>query len=247
VNDAGFGWFDLTWPWIGLCLAVVMIAVLFATNLVRDDVTGSRWRDLRWLSFLAVAVYMVHQVEEHGLAANGVGHAFPDELCSALGQPPYPGCAIPPLFYLAVNISLVWIAAPVAALLSTRFPLVGMGLWGVIAVNALVHIGPSIATLRYDAGVLTSFVLFVPLSVVAARAVLIRYRRVALLVLVFAGMLMHAVLGGGLMLFLHGEIPAWVLVAAQPGGIIVGYLVIGLAGRRLRRQWSSGFDDARRS
>ena len=105
-----FTWFDFAWPWFGLGFAVVLAVLLFATNLLRSDLGMPRWRDLRWLAFLAVAVYMVHNVEEYGIAANGVLHAFPDSLCTLLGQPDYPGCGIPPIFYLFVNLPLVWIA-----------------------------------------------------------------------------------------------------------------------------------------
>ncbi|MDQ2699435.1 MAG: hypothetical protein M3Y46_11635, partial [Actinomycetota bacterium] len=78
-----FTWFDLAWPWIGLGFATVL-GILLCTNVLRGDRSLPRWRDLRWLSFLAVAVYMVHNVEEYGIAANGVLHAFPDALCTAL-------------------------------------------------------------------------------------------------------------------------------------------------------------------
>jgi len=236
VNE--FGWFDLAWPWIGLGFAAVLLVLLFATKVLRSDTATPRWRDLRWLSFLAVAAYLVHQVEEYGITADGVRHAFPDALCATIGLAPYPDCAIPPAFYLAVNIVLVWIAAPVAGLLSRRFPLAGMALWGVIAVNALVHIAPAIATQRYDPGLLTAAVIFVPLTVLAGVALIGRsgpYRVPAAIVLLAAGVFMHAVLGGGLGLFLAGVIPAWLLVAAQPAGIAVGYIAVGAADRRLRR------------
>ena len=61
--DETFGWFDVAWPWIGLGFAVVLVVLLLATNTLRDDTVRPRWRDLRWLSFLAVAGYLVHQVE----------------------------------------------------------------------------------------------------------------------------------------------------------------------------------------
>jgi len=235
VGEQTFSWFDFAWPWIGLAVAMVLVVLLFATNLLRGGTTHSRWRDLRWLSFLANAAYLVHQFEEYGIAANGVHHAFPDALCSVLGQQPYPACGIPPLFYLAVNLPLVWVAAPLAALCSRRRPLSGLALWGVIAVNAIVHIGPSIATLRYGAGLVTAVVLFVPLTVVMTVALLEHYRPSAALVLFAAGAFMHAVLGGGVVSFLRGAVPAWLLIIAQPMGITIGFLAVMLAERRLRR------------
>jgi len=46
---------------------------------------------------------------------------------------------------------------------------------------------------------------------------------------------MHAVLAGSVLLFLRGAIPEWLLLAAQPVGIALGYLIVGLVDRRLRR------------
>jgi hypothetical protein len=233
-----FAWFDLAWPWIGLGFAVVL-GILLATNVLRSDRTIPRWRDLRWLSFLAVTVYMVHNVEEYGIAANGVQHAFPDSLCALLGQPGYPGCGIPPAFYLFVNLPLVWVAGPVAALLAGRFSLAGLTLWGVIGVNAIVHIVPAIVQRQYDPGLVTAIVLFIPLTVMVAIAVLGRrgpYQRRAGLVLVAAGVLMHVVLAGSALLFLRGAIPEWMLLAAQPVVIAVGFLIVGVSDRALRTQ-----------
>ena len=230
-----FSWFSLAWPWIGLGFAVVLI-VLLCTNLLRSNRALPRWRDLRWLSFLAVVVYMLHNVEEYGLAADGVVHAFPDTLCRLVGQPPYPECAIPETFYLAVNLPLVWIAAPLAAVLFNRIGLAALTMWGVIAVNALVHIGPAIALRQYDPGLLTAVILFVPLTVLTAHVALGRqgpYRRRAGAVLLAAGVLMHGVLGGSAVLFLDGAIPEWVFLAAQPFVVAVGYLIVGIASRGL--------------
>jgi hypothetical protein len=237
-----FDWFDLAWPWIGLGFASALIVLLGTTPLLRSDRSVPRWRDLRWLSFLAVAVYMVHNVEEYGIAANGVAHAFPDSLCTLLGQPAYPVCGIPPAFYLFVNIPLVWIAGLLAAVLATRIGLAALTLWGVIGVNAVVHIAPAIALREYDPGLVTAIVLFVPLTVMTAVAVVGRqgrYRRPAGLVLVLAGVLLHVVLAGSAVLFLRGAIPDWLLLAAQPAALVLGYLIVWAGERRLRKPIAS--------
>lgn len=223
-----FTWFDLAWPWIGLGFAVVLIVLLFATSVLRSE--GPRWRDVRWLSFLAVAVYLVHNVEEYGLAANGVGHAFPDSLCELLGQSAYPACGIPPLFFLFVNLPLVWIAGPVAALLSRRFPLAGLMLWGVIAANAVVHIVPAIIRREYDPGLVTAVVLFVPLTLLVVAG----NRSPNLLLALAAGVFLHVVLAGSLVLYLGGRIPEWLLLALQPAAIVAGYVALALRSRGRR-------------
>jgi hypothetical protein len=221
-----FGWLDLAWAWIGLVAAVVLLVALFATARLRSDLGVRRRADPRWVGFLAVAVYLVHQFEEYGIAANGRPHAFPDELCAIVGQPAYPACAIPPEFYLAVNITLVWVAAPIAAALAPRVPLFGLVLWGVIAANAVVHIVPAIGLLRYDPGLLTAAILFVPLAIWALSGITGHQRSLpwwAFVPMLGAGVLMHAVLGVSLLLFLRANLPAWALVTLQPLAVISGY------------------------
>jgi hypothetical protein len=232
-----FTWFDLAWPWIGLGFAVVL-AGLLATNLLRSDREIARWRDLRWLSFLAILVYLVHNVEEYGIAANGEPHAFPNAICVVLGQQEYPGCGIPPEFFLVVNLPLVWLSAPIAALLYRRYRLASMTLWGIVGVNAMVHIVAAILPGEYDPGLLTSVIVFLPLTVIAVVALVGRlgaYRRPAVAVLLVAGVLVHVVLAGTLMLFLRGVIAEWLLLTAQPAVILVVYLLVGRLDERLRR------------
>lgn len=230
-----FTWFDFAWPWMGLGFAAVLAVLLFATPLLRGDPALPRRHDLRWLSFLATAVYMVHNVEEYGIAANGVPHAFPDSLCELLGQPGYPGCAIPTPFFLFVNLPLVWILGPVAAGLSRRFPLAGMVLWGVTGVNTLAHVVPALVKREYDPGLVTAVVLFAPLTVLAIRAVLRTYRRPAVAVLMAAGGFVHAVLAGSLLLYLNGLIPVWLLYTLQPLSMAAIYLAVRANEHRLRR------------
>jgi hypothetical protein len=232
-----FTFVDVAWPWVGLVAAAVLTFFLFTTDALRSDLSRPRRRDVQWLAFLAVAVYLVHQFEEYGIAANGVPHAFPDALCAQVGQPPYPGCSIPPDFYLAVNLPLVWLAAPVAAVLAPRSPLVALTLCGVIAVNAMVHIAPSVASGRYEPGLLTAVLLFVPITIGVAAALVTwgqPYGWRAAVPLLAAGALMHAVLGAGVVLFLRGVIPAWLLIVLQPAGIGAGFALVALAAVRLQ-------------
>ena len=57
----------LGWPWMGLGGAVVMIILLFCTNVLRSRPEVSRWRDPLWLAWLAVPMYLLHQFEEYSL------------------------------------------------------------------------------------------------------------------------------------------------------------------------------------
>ena len=54
-------WFYTVWPFIGVGAAIVMIAVLLWTDAFRANLAVSRWRDLVWLCWLAVPLYLLHQ------------------------------------------------------------------------------------------------------------------------------------------------------------------------------------------
>jgi hypothetical protein len=160
-----WSWLDLAFPWIGGVAAAVLLALLFGTNALRSQPSSSPWRDPVWLSWMAAVAYLLHNVEEYGLDLLGRWHAFPDALCADLKLPVYPSCPIPPAFYLAVNLPLFWIVAPLVALQSRRHPLVGFAIYSVMFTNGLVHL-VMVLLLRqaYNPGLLTAVILFLPLS-----------------------------------------------------------------------------------
>jgi len=73
----------------------------------------------------------------------------------------YRGCPIPAAYFLSVNIPLIWVVAPIAALLSRRHPVIGLAFYGVIFVNLFFHIMPLLAGTGFGPGTLTALVLFV--------------------------------------------------------------------------------------
>ena len=211
-----WSWIDLNFPWIGSIAAVIVLVLLFFTNRLRSDLNQSRWRDISWLSWLAVAIYLIHNVEEYGVDLLGQFHAFPHFMCAMLAQPPYPSCPIPGPFYLAVNLPLFWVGAPAAAISSRRNPILGLSVYGVIFVNALTHLG-AFAHSGYNPGVLTALILFLPVSFWVARVCFgksgLPYGVLAFIIA--DGIFLHAVLMGSTMLFLHGRIGRAVLTDIQ--------------------------------
>jgi hypothetical protein len=231
-----WSWIDLNFPWIGATAAAVLLVLLFSTNRLRGDLNQSRWRDLSWLSWLAVAIYLIHNVEEYGVDLLGQFHAFPHFMCAMLAQPPYPSCPIPAPFYLAVNLPLFWVGAPVAAILSRRHPILGLSVYGVIFVNALTHLGAFLRS-GYNPGVLTALILFLPVSFWVARVCFgehgLPYGGLAFIVA--DGVLLHVVLIGSTMLFLHGVIGRAVLTGIQILNAILFFVFAWIAER-----WHSG-------
>ncbi len=208
--------FSHLWPWIGLGLAALLLTELAFGDL-RADRTRPRTRDLAWLVWAATAAYLLHQFEEHGVDARSAAYAFRAELCGIVGYPDAAVCPAPEAFITAVNLPLVWLAGPIAALLARRWPALAVGYLGVPAVNALVHLGPALAGGGYKPGLLTAVLLFLPLSFHVFRLALSRPDlgwRVAGGALA-GGVAAHAVLMLSLKAYLSGELGLPGLLAIQ--------------------------------
>lgn len=231
-----WSWIDVNFPWIGSAAAVLVLVLLFFTNRLQCDLNRSRWRDLTWLSWLGVAIYLVHNIEEYGVDLLGQLHAFPRSMCAMLGQPPYPSCPIPAPFYLAVNLPLFWVGAPVAAIISRRHPVVGLSVYGVIFVNALTHLGAFVRG-GYNPGVLTALILFLPASLWVGRVCFGKGGLPcgALAAIVADGVLLHVVLVSSTLLFLHSMIGRAVLTSIQILNALL-FFVFAWAAER----WRSG-------
>lgn len=231
-----WNWIDLNFPWVGSVGAIILLLLLFSTDRLRSDLGRSRWRDRVWLSWLAVAIYLIHNVEEYGVDLLGRFHAFPNSMCSQLGLSPYPSCPIPTPFFLAVNLPLFWVGAPIAAFMSRRHPILGLSLYGIIFVNALTHIGAALHS-GYNPGVLTSLILFLPISFWVARACFGKQGLpyAALAFIVAEGVLLHAVLMGSTILFLHDIIGPSLLPAIQILNAVLFFLLASLA-----EKWHQG-------
>jgi Protein of unknown function with HXXEE motif len=258
--------FSTGWPWVGLVLAPLLLALLFLTDIFRSDTSLPRFRDLYWLAWLAVPTYLIHQFEEHGIDFMGHPYAFRGSLCGVLGYPDALSCPIPVSFITAVNLSAVWCAIPLSAFMGrkseqgparstsgpeTAFapvsvvrvfvkrPLVALSAFAIPMVNAVAHIGPGVLQGHYNPGVGTAVFLFVPLSLWAVRNALLQ-RAVTVpgvfLVLV-SGILIHLVLLGSLLLFIHGKLGEILLSIVQVGN---GFLPFLLAFRFSRVRQRTG-------
>ena len=212
-----FTWFDLNWSWIGLTMAVVLLAMLFATNVFRSQPGISRWRDPVWLAWLAPAGYMLHQWEEYGIDLMGRAFYFPTHFCLTVQHQAYPACTVPEATYAAINVTGIWVAGLACALLSRRLPLVGLSIYAIHSTNSLSHIGAFLFTGEYNPGVLTSALVQLPLSAWVAYAMYgnSAIRKSGLATLFLAGLLLSAVLLGSIQSFSRGLISGDALVVIQ--------------------------------
>ncbi|MES1989581.1 MAG: HXXEE domain-containing protein [Pseudomonadota bacterium] len=215
--DGPWSWLDIAFPWIGLAGAALLAGLMFASNQLRGNMNVSRWRDPVWLAWFGMFAYLIHNVEEYGVDLSGQPHAFPDALCTNLGLGPFPACPLPHAFFLAVNLPMFWIVAPLAGLLARRHPLIGLTTYSVIFINALVHIAPMIARQSYNPGALSALLIFLPASFWVARTCFGKNKlsHKALALLVTNGVLVHIVLMGSVMLYIHGELGAAALIFIQ--------------------------------
>lgn len=208
--------FSHLWPWIGLVLAAGLIAGLVFGDL-RGNRTVGRACDLVWLAWLATAAYLLHQFEEHGIDARGLPYSFRASLCGQFGFADAATCPIPEGFITTVNVPLVWLAGPASALLGRRWPAIALSYFGVPAVNGIVHIGSAVATGRYNPGLVTAALLFLPLSLWAFRIALRRsdlgWRAVA--ATVCGGIAAHVVLMTSLTAYVAGRLDETLLLAVQ--------------------------------
>lgn len=230
--------FSHLWPWIGLGLAAILLLGL-ATGDLRGDRGQPRMRDMAWLAWAATAAYLLHQFEEHGIDAQGAPYAFRGMLCMRFGYADVTICPIPESFITAVNISVVWLAGPIAALLGRRWPAIALSYFSVPAVNAFAHIGPALAAGDYNPGLLTAVVLFLPLSFwalwIALRRPDLGWRMVS--VTIVGGIAMHAALMLTLSAYLTGSIGEHALVAIQIINPAIPILLVAAIMRRRPPFW----------
>jgi hypothetical protein len=217
------------WPFLGAAVGALVLASLLARR--RGDAPWSaRLHDPAWLLWLPLPIYMLHQFEEHGVDLFGRRYAFQAAICAVLGHPAdVAGCPASEPFLLAVNVGTVWIAGVCAGLAGPRRPMVGAATVGLLAANAAAHIAPALRSGTYNPGLLTAGLLFFPTSAWIL-AVLVRrcgLRPVHAAAAVGAGVLMHGVLIGSLILRDRGVIPEAVSLALQ---IANGFVPLAVGG-----------------
>lgn len=124
--------------------------------LAMTPVLTQNWPIADTLIFLTLPAYMIHQYEEHD------GDRFRLYINATLA---HGRNALTPLAVFVINIAGVWL--PLAAcIMLVRWHGAGYGMFAgwLIIVNALLHAAPAIATRRYNPGLLTAMVIFLPLG-----------------------------------------------------------------------------------
>ena len=225
--------FTYVWPYMGTG-AALLLALLLTTDLMRSDRSVSRWHDIVWLAWGGTWIYLAHQFEEHGIDAEGGHYAFRGFMCATLGFADPTTCPVPFSFITSVNIAAVWLAGPAAALLGRRWPALALSFFSIPFVNAFGHLVPAAIAGAYNPGVLTSIVLFLPLSLWAFHVALGRpdlgWR--AVIATVVAGVALHVIMIGSLQAYVYGRIGVGLLDVIQFVNPVIAGLIVFLAARR---------------
>lgn len=121
--------------------------------------------DPKLLGWTLMPTYMIHQFEEHYLDMKGERYAFQKFFCNFLGYKNIAECPGDEDFIFSVNVPGLYIAGTLAGILNNIKPVVAGGFAAIILINALVHIAASIKQKRYNPGLLTSIILFIPIGI----------------------------------------------------------------------------------
>lgn len=144
---------------------MILLLLLFS-NAFRSDFTKPRYYDTTWLSWALVMAYLLHVCEEYGMhIADGQFELI--TAFKAMGVDAMFG-GLPLSFFPYMNIMLTWVALPIAAILSRKYPIIGLSSTGFLLVNGITHIaGSAVLGMSFseNAGVVTGLFLFIPLFI----------------------------------------------------------------------------------
>ncbi|MEL6557080.1 MAG: HXXEE domain-containing protein [Bacteroidota bacterium] len=188
---------------LGMYAVPFMLAGIFLVN--QSSTFGATIRNYRFLGLLMLIAYIIHQFEEHWIDVFGNYYAFYDFnnsfILENLGEPDSLNKPLTRESIFIINTSLVWLVGFLAILASPKhlFPLIAMA--SIILVNGVVHILAAIATLKYNPGLLTSIVIFIPIYIWFTRFILQKHVPVKLISFgIIWAFLAHVIMVAGLLM-----------------------------------------------
>lgn len=197
--------------WMKVGAFIAPVVVFFGFKL-RDE-NSSRWPvDIGLMACLLAAAYLVHQVEEHWVDLLGREYPLYDYLneliANLFGSEKYGILDRRGIFY--INAGMVWTAGFLAILVAPKRPFPTLAMSGVMFVNAVAHVINAVLSTSYNAGLATSLVVFLPLSIIFFFG-MYRASKAStphILVALLWGFLAHVILFAGLFAsVVHGLVP----------------------------------------
>lgn len=177
---------------------------------------GSGTRRPERLILLAIlAVYMLHQFEEHGVDLEGRYFAFEATINGIfgplLGCPANLPCPFDPQTLFLVNSILVWWLIASVAAAGAGYGFADLMAVSIMTVNAATHIGAALTTGAYNPGLGSAVLLFLPVGIAATVWIVRRFAVPAWQVVasLLYGAALHATLALGIVAHQRGWIGAF--------------------------------------
>lgn len=158
------------WMKLGAFCAPLIVGVALA---LRPGDLASPEAERQLLAVFLLALYMVHQVEEHWIDLTGQQYAFytaANALLRALcGASLHRANPMSPAAIFVINTTLVWLVGALAILRARThvFPLLALA--AIMLVNGIAHILGAVLQLAYNPGLATAAALFLPAALHAYR------------------------------------------------------------------------------
>ena len=192
------------WMKIGTYAAPFLV---FGTVAFRDSVRSPQLlMDFRAFSVGLFVAYIAHQYEEHWIDLFGNHYAFLENVnqmfahttsCAGITN-----CPLTPEAIFVINTSLVWLVGFIAIWRAPEHLFPALAMSAIVIVNAFTHIVAGVVRWAYNPGLLTSVLIFIPVSITFFFQVLQYnrgYKRQIIGSLIWA-ILAHVVMVGGLLL-----------------------------------------------
>ena len=147
----------MNWPLASAALGTTLLAYTLSQ---KPQLNSSGY-----LLRLLLPLYCLHQGEEHGYDAMGRRYAFRDAFCTRMGYgEDIAACPATPAWFMAVNVGAVWTLTALAYRYAHKAPLRAVTANGIVFANMIIHIGSYLVSGKYNPGLVTAIIFFLPLS-----------------------------------------------------------------------------------
>ncbi len=208
-SEIGSPWYAVVWPWFGLGAALVLLILLFCTDVLCTEKGKGKWRnrwsDAYWIAWLCTAAYLMHNVEEYGIDLFGNLYEFPNCFNTIMAGN---GTTMPDAFFMCIYLPAFCVTYPLVAWFSKKHEWASPVLVAGLFLNAISHIIPLFTPTGYTPGTLTAIIFFLPISIWCAIGIVgknqLQYKWMVTCLVVF--LIGYGILMGAAMLYINGYI-----------------------------------------
>ncbi|MEM1155483.1 MAG: HXXEE domain-containing protein [Pseudomonadota bacterium] len=193
----------LHWMKVGTFMAPFLLLIAFTFRADEDPLSNPRV-----LSLILLVAYIVHQFEEHWIDLYGRNYAFKpylNEFLSTLTAQESGTELMSDASVFVINTSLVWLVGALAIWRGSGHIFATLCMAAIVVVNAISHIVAGIVAGRYNPGLASAILVFLPLGF--AVFIKLLHAGVANIHLVIAsliwGILAHVILIAGILAVNH--------------------------------------------